>query len=257
MEVTTAIFILIIGIIAGGYGTIVGAGGGFIFVPALLILLNIDPVAAAASGLVIVFINTFSAIIGYAKQKNINYRIGGSIIIGAIPSSVLGAWLLQFIDANSKVFYWSFASILLIFGIVLLYKNSNFSLNKKKSNIDITLQIKTYRLILLGLLMGIISSFLGIGGGWLLVPILIYLFGLSVHQAAATSIFSLCIYSLVGVSTHIFYNNVNWSIVFWGGLGVIIGAQLGVFIAKKLSGQTILKMLSIVLCIVGVRMYFS
>lgn len=257
MEITIGVFILLIGILAGGYGTIVGAGGGFIFVPALLILLNIDPVAAAASGLVIVFINTFSAIIGYAKQKNINYRIGVSIIIGAIPSSILGAWILQFIDANSKFFYWSFASLLLVFGIVLLYKNSNFNLNKQKDNIHITLQPKAHWLILLGLLMGIISSFLGIGGGWLLVPILIYLFGLPVHQAAATSIFSLSIYSLVGVSTHIFYNNVNWPIVFWGGIGVIIGAQLGVLIAKRLSGQTILKMLSIVLCIVGFRMYFS
>lgn len=256
LDITTGILILIIAIFAGGYGTIIGAGGGFIFVPALLILLDIQPVFAAASGLVIVFINTLSGTFGYAKQKIIDYTIGKYIIIGALPSSILGAFLLQYIDSSSKIFYWSFASLLLSFGIILFYKNSSLNRKKDESKHTFSLSMKPQWLITLGLVMGLISSFLGIGGGWLLVPILVYLFGVPIHQATATSIFSLSIYSFIGVITHILYNNVNWSIVFWGGIGVILGAQVGVIIARKLSERTILKMLSIVLCIVGFRMYF-
>ena len=75
MVILTGLLLLITGIIAGGYGTIVGAGGGFIFVAALLIFLDMDPVIAAGSGLVIVLINSFTGVLGYAKQKKINYKI--------------------------------------------------------------------------------------------------------------------------------------------------------------------------------------
>ncbi|WP_042143569.1 sulfite exporter TauE/SafE family protein [Paucisalibacillus sp. EB02] len=255
MDIMIGILLLTIGIFAGGYGTIVGAGGGFIFVPALLLLLDLDPQIAAGSGLVIVLINSLSGMYGYAKQKLINYKVGIKIIIGAIPGAVVGVWLLSQLSSQSNIFYWTFASLLLALGIFLFFKNSSSNSDIKKKEESFTLNAKWF--IPLGLIMGIISSFLGIGGGWLLVPILIYIFKLKTHQAAATSIFSLGIYSFVGVSSHIFHQNIDWVIVLWGGLGVIVGSQLGVFIAKRLPGKVIIKMLSILLCIIGFRMYFS
>src|SRR5699024_7827582 len=101
------------------------------------------------------------------------------------------------------------------------------------------------------------SSYLGIGGGWLLVPILIYVFKFSTHFATATSIFSLFIYSFYGVITQFFYNSIDWVIVFWGAIGIIIGSQIGVTIAKKISGKVIMQLLSILLIIIGIRMYFE
>ncbi|GGB31886.1 TSUP family transporter [Virgibacillus dakarensis] len=257
MEITTGLLLLLIGLFAGGYGTIVGAGGGFIFVPALLIILSIDPLTAAASGLVIVFINTLTGVFGYGKQKIINYKVGINIVIGAVPGSLFGVWFLQYISTDSIVFYWVFASLLVVFGLILFFKDSS-SNNKKTTNKNgFSLKPEAKWLIPLGLIMGIISSFLGIGGGWLLVPILIFTFKVPTHEATATSIFSLSIYSSVGVASHIFYHNVEWSIVYWGGVGVILGAQLGVLVAKRLPDKVIIRMLSILLCIVGLRMYFG
>lgn len=74
MDPVTGLLLLFIGFIAGGYGTIVGAGGGFIFVPALLLILKMDPEIASGSGLVIVLINACSGAAGYARQQKINYR---------------------------------------------------------------------------------------------------------------------------------------------------------------------------------------
>jgi len=69
MNTSIGLLLLLIGIIAGGYGAIVGAGGGFIYVPALLLILDMNPSIAAGTGLVIVLINSISAVSGYASQK--------------------------------------------------------------------------------------------------------------------------------------------------------------------------------------------
>lgn len=279
MDVTTGILILLIGIFAGGYGTIVGAGGGFILVPALLLLFKMDPALAAGSGLVIVLINSLSGVFGYAKQHRIHYRIGIILGIGALPGSFLGVWLLQVY--SSSYFYIVFATVLMVLGIFLFMKNAPFSRkipsNKQTSESqmgatttdgevahkkpamaqDANTRIKTKWLMPLGFLMGIFSSYLGIGGGWLLVPILIYVFKMSTHYATATSIFSLCIYSSFGVVSQFFYSSIDWIAVIWGGAGVIVGSQLGVMLAKKIPGRVIIKMLSLLLMVIGFRMYFS
>lgn len=261
MNMTEGIFLLIIGIIAGGYGTIIGAGGGFIFVPALLIFLNMDPVIAAGSGLVIVLINSLTGVIGYSKEKRIHYQIALTIGISAIPGALIGVWLLQLY--SSKYFHVIFAMILVTLGIFLLSKNTPFKRNLFSRNTysvkTPNKQIKLNRkwLLPLGLMIGILSSYLGIGGGWLLVPILIYLFKIPTHQATATSILSLCIYSTIGVSLQIYYNNIDWITVIFGGVGVIIGANLGVLISRRLSGKIIMQMLSFLLIVIGVRMFFQ
>ncbi|MEN1970380.1 sulfite exporter TauE/SafE family protein [Lentibacillus sp. N15] len=283
MDIATALLLLVIGIIAGGYGTIVGAGGGFIFVPALLLILKMDPAIAAGSGLVIVLINSFSGAIGYARQKKIDYRTGILIAIGALPGSLLGVWLLHVYASN--YFNIAFATVLMLLGLFLFTKNTSFG--KTKASVQnhpqqhearqqmgatgsevsqlatITNQqsdgnrIDVKLLLPLGLLMGVLSSYLGIGGGWLLVPILIYGFKIPTHFATATSLFSLCIYSSYGVISQIFYNSIDWMTVLWGGIGIIIGSQLGVRLAQRIPGKIVMQMLSVLLVIIGFRMYFG
>lgn len=284
VNVTIGLLLLLFGIIAGGYGIIVGAGGGFIFVPALIIILKMDPVTAAAAGIVIVLINSFSGTIGYVRQQRIDYRTGIFIAIGALPGSLLGIWLLHIY--SSHYFYVIFATVLVTLGIFLFFKNTRIKKNNskvyehseqvgiqntivnssprielgstdmkkqeyKKGNIDIKW------LLPLGLVMGILSSYLGIGGGWLLVPILIYFFKFPTHVATATSIFSLLIYSFYGVVSHLFYNNIDWIVVLWGGVGIIIGSQIGVKLSRHIPGKIIMQMLSFLLIVIGIRMYFE
>lgn len=287
LDITTGILLLSIGILAGGYGTIVGAGGGFIFVPALLIVFDMDPALASGSGLVIVLINSLSGVLGYAKQKKIYFKIGLTIGISALPGSLLGVWLLQ--SYSSQYFYVVFATILVALGLFLFSKNSPFANKLKKQQVVRETDSVSYSqavptlegsdpidngqpkssltetspilqekwLIPLGFIMGILSSYLGIGGGWLLVPILIYLFKVSTHKATATSIFSLCLYSSVGVISQLFYSSIDWMTVVWGGIGVIIGSQFGVILAQRIPGRVIIQMLSILLLVIGVRMYFN
>ncbi|MEK4030029.1 sulfite exporter TauE/SafE family protein [Pseudobacillus sp. FSL P4-0506] len=276
MVTTTSLLLFIIGIIAGGYGTIVGAGGGFIFVPVLLIVFQMEPTVAAGSGLVLVCINSIAGAIGYAKKKMIHYRIGAAVGMGALPSSIVGVWFLQSYPSN--FFYILFASILIALGLFLLVKNVPIRLNRKEAlvasskgksehlsirnkSMEPSLQnparLMIIQLLTVGFFIGVLSSYLGIGGGWLLVPVLIYLFHISPHQAAATSVFSICLYSSIGGFFQFLYGHVDWEIVIWGGIGVTIGAHLGVISAQKLPSKMIIQMLSILLIVIGFRMYLN
>jgi uncharacterized protein len=189
MDISTGLLLLLIGILAGGYGTIVGAGGGFILVPILLIVFHMKPAVAAGTGLVIVFINSVSGVIGYARKRKINYRMGITIGIGALPGSLIGVWLLRLYSSN--FFYILFASVLVCLGIFLLVKNSPVELKRKEKILAISegsakclssqktdivsskdessmalnsTNLKWKPLLPLGFLMGILSSYLGIGG---------------------------------------------------------------------------------------------
>lgn len=262
MDILTAILLLITGVFAGGYGTIVGAGGGFIFVPALLLLLKMEPEVAAGSGLVIVLINAITGVIGYAKQRKIHYPIALTIGISALPGAIVGVWLLH--TYSSSYFYMIFATVLVGLGAFLFTKNFSLFESKKTKIVEKQTNFNTHSdyngfklsYIPLGLVMGILSSYLGIGGGWLLVPILVYLFKVSPHRAAATSILTLCIYSIVGVIFQIYYQNIDWMVVLYGGVGIMAGANIGILVSQKIPGKIVLQLLSILLMIVGLRMYF-
>jgi uncharacterized protein len=259
-ELTSFSLLFMIGLIAGAYGVMVGAGGGFIFVPALLIIFHLPPEKAVGTGLAIVLINALSGVLGYVKQKRINYKMGILISIGAIPGTFIGSWLIQF--GSTEFFYVAFASMLISLGLFLMIKKAPHQQAEQEVAAAIESAIPKKNLpnalflLLIGLLLGTLSNYLGIGGGWLLVPILIYLFHVVPHQATATSIFSLCIYSFIGLITQVYQGHIDWSSTLFGGLGVLIGAQIGVYLSCKLSGKLIIQMLSFLLIGVGIKLFF-
>lgn len=255
MTLSVILVLLLISIFAGAYGTIIGAGGGFIFVPFLLILFGLEPRIAAGSGLVIVMINAIIGAIGYTKQKKIAFNQGITIGVSAIPGTFIGSWLLQHYFSNA--FYIIFAILLSVLGFFLLFKNLPIKFNKKKPAHTSTASPSfNYWYIPLGFLMGVISNYLGIGGGWLLVPVLIYVFKMPPKEATSTSVFSLLIYTTVGAITQISIGNLNWMIVIIGGIGIAIGAKIGLKIAEFIPERRIMQLLSAVLIIMGIRMFF-
>lgn len=268
MDLLSGFGLLIIGVFSGAYGMIVGAGGGFIFVPALLILFHLPPSIAAGTGLAVVWLNSISGIYGYYKEKRIDYKLGIVLSVGALPGTIAGVFLGE--SSSSGMFYIIFASMLICLGIFLFIKKPpaesknelhtrevSASLDKETEQRSVLFTRETISILLTGVLLGVVSSYLGIGGGWLLVPILIYLYKVSPRIATATSIFSLCLYTSFGMIIQIFEQHIHWSALFFGGVGVIIGAQLGVYLSSKLSGQMIVKMLSILLIGVGLKLFMQ
>ncbi|WP_240376802.1 sulfite exporter TauE/SafE family protein [Bacillus piscicola] len=262
--------LILLGFVASAYGTIIGAGGGFLFVPALLTFYQISPEAAAATGLAVVFINAVSGMPMLMKQRRVLIRTGLLLSLGAAPATFLGKWLVTY--SPEAVFYALFACLLIGLGLFLTLKKPK----QKQANTqaetaataeaagEMTLMpeldeetVKTWKLIAVGGLLGVVSSFFGIGGGWLLVPILVYGFSLPIKSATATSMFSLALYSLIGLIPSIVDGAVDWQVVAMSGIGVLIGAQVGAILSKKMKGATITRLLAVVVIVMGINMFFQ
>lgn len=248
--------LILLGFLTSTYGTIIGAGGGFLFVPVLLMFYDISPEVAAATGLAVVFLNAAAGLPIFLKQRRVFIRTGVLLAVGAFPGTFIGGALVKY--SPDTVFYSLFAVLLIGLGMFLsIKKPSQSDIQASTNDKNEGNSLNLWKTLGIGCVLGIVSSFFGIGGGWLLVPILIYGFGLSIKNATATSIFSLTLYSMVGLFPSILDGLVQWPIVIWSGIGVLIGAQAGAILSKKMKGSSINRLLSALVIAMGVSMVFQ
>ncbi|MFB5944535.1 sulfite exporter TauE/SafE family protein [Albibacterium profundi] len=270
----TAFLLLLLGLIVGGFGTMVGAGGGFILVPVLLLLYpDKDPEVITSISLAVVFLNACSGSIAYAFKKRIDYKSSLLFCITVLPGSVIGAMLTSYISRNT--FNVIFGLMLLSLSIILLIKPTKnltkHSDKRKKSfwwmaryliDIDGVRHLYRYNLLLgiiLSFFVGIISSLFGIGGGVIHVPAMVNLLNFPIHIATATSQFILSLMSLSGTAVHYVKGDLHEGLfqVLYLGIGVIIGAQIGARISTKIKGKIIIQSLALTLLIVALRILWT
>jgi len=245
------------GLAIGILGTLIGAGGGFILVPLLLVLYPKEsPEIITSISLAVTCLNAFSGTIAYAKLKRIHYKYGCIFTVASIPGAVLGAISTNYISRS--IFDFMFGILLLSISVFVFFRNPAPHLDEENKKIDeIHLSAKQLRLgILLSVGISFIASFVGIGGGIIHVPALSTFLGFPIHFATATSHFVLAITSLMGTIVHIiggsFHRGMRRTIAI--GFGVVIGAQIGALLSSKIKGQTILKALAFALFLVGMRL---
>lgn len=106
----------------------------------------------------------------------------------------------------------------------------------------------------LSLFVGFISSILGIGGGIIHVPMMMFILGFPTIIATATSTFVLMISALIGTVSHAMLGHILWIPAIAVGVGAIVGAQIGVKLAKKSKPKLILKLLCLAMCLVGIQL---
>ncbi|HEV3097432.1 MAG TPA: sulfite exporter TauE/SafE family protein [Candidatus Dormibacteraeota bacterium] len=255
------------GIAVGAYGTLVGAGGGFALVPILLLVYPRQSAAQlTAVSLAVVFANVVSGSISYARLRRIDYRTGLILAPATIPGAVIGALVVGAIPRVA--FDAVMGSALILVAVFLLLKPSGsvpVGLNGpwvvSRTLIDSDGNRYAYRFnqtlaVLASFGIGFVSSLLGIGGGIVQVPILTTFFGFPAHIASATSQFVQVATSGVGAVTHIVHGDyagfVGVTIAL--AIGVIIGAQAGASISRRVAGSSIIRLLAVALGLVGIRL---
>jgi uncharacterized protein len=268
----------IIGLIAlgfgvGAYGTLIGAGGGFVLMPVLLLLYPHDsPELLTSISLAVVFFNTLSGSEAYAMMKRIDYKSGLLFAGAAIPGAVVGA--LNTRQVPRHLFD-------LIFGIVLLaaasfiafrpqpaekagkapaasrYWTSRHLIDTHGTSYDYS--FNPYLGMVISLFVGYISSFFGIGGGIIHVPALTYLLCFPIHIATATSHFILAQMALAGTVVHIltgaFSHGVSKTISL--AIGVLLGAQVGAHLSNRFKGVWLIRSLAMALGLVAIRILYK
>jgi uncharacterized protein len=260
-----------LGILVGTYGTTVGIGGGVILVPVLMFLYPaMPPEIFTGISLAVVFLNALSGTVAYSRQRSIDYRNGIFFALATVPATILGVWVVRFIPINT--FSFIFGLILLFAATAILFRprleepeRPDIIKNHGKLLCDITdshgrrfIYHTNRRLgMLLSFFIGFMSGLLGIGGGVIHMPILVYILNFPVHIATATSHFILVFTTLAGILTHLAFGTSyvdNWPVILFLALGVIPGAQLGAWLGRRLHGLLVVRLLALALIILGVRL---
>lgn len=261
-----------LGIVVGCYGTLIGAGGGFVLMPVLLLLYPEQGAdLLTCISLAVVFFNALSGSEAYGLMKRIDYRSGLMFSSATIPGAVLGALNTSYVPR--RLFDIIFSVLLLAGSAFLGWKSGKKEFSGKSFGDDryhMTRSLVDTHGIrydygfnwLLGMsisvVVGYVSSFLGIGGGIIHVPALSYFLNFPVHVATATSHFILAIMALTGTVVHIiagtFTHGVHRTVAL--AIGVVMGAQIGARLSEKVRGPWIIRSLAMALGIVGLRILF-
>lgn len=222
---------------------LLGSGGSILTVPILVYIIGINPIIATGYSLFIVGSTSLIGSIKNAYNKAISYK---AILFLGIPSIlsvfVTRSYLLPLIPniisiANFKL--EKSTLIMLLFSIVMLTSATKMIINKNSQPVDND-SIPYLKLIFEGLFIGLIAGTVGTGGGFLIVPTLIFLVHLSTKQAIATSLAIITLQSLLGFLVDVNQIVVDWKLIISFSILSIIGLLIGMVLSKKID-DTLLK----------------
>jgi len=266
------VLLLLVSMGVAAFGTVIGAGGGFLFVPVLMFLYpHESPASVTFISLFSVLANALSATAGYLRLRRVDVRSG--LVFGAatVVPAVIGVVLVR--EVSMAQFSPVFGCLLMALGLGLIPEIRRRKGGRRppppepkpgwteRHFVDVDgVEFRYAFSLRLGaiasVLVGFASSFFGIGGGVIHVPFMTQVLRFPVRVATATSVFVLGISSLVGVVTHVIMGDVRLNIVraLVAAAGSVIGAQIGARIARRLTGQYVLVVLLCALFLVGLRL---
>ena len=264
MGLLGAIIVFHTGVLIGIIGTLIGAGGGFIHVPVLIIFYGFSPQHAIGTSMAVVMLNAISGTFAYVAQKRIDYEIAIKFAVAASPGVFIGALLSQFFSVSS---FSVIFSVLLIILSYYLFSGKEFSVVRTevaqapqtRHLTDATGEEFSYAPDMsvgfsASTLIGIFSGLFGIGGGIIHVPLMYSALGIPVHIATATSHCILAITSFIGfvVFVGLGYVDLDYAVVL--GIGTIIGASFGARLSLKTHPYIIKKVIAVCLLFLALRL---
>jgi uncharacterized protein len=273
--ITVPLFLVLLalGLAVGLPASMCGLGGGFILVPTLILAFNLPPQNAIAISLVAMCGTTVSATIGYLRQKRVDYKLALLYDVFDLPGVVIGAYLTTILPKNLLIGICG----LFILSLSLLMLRS---LRKKTSSpcsetevevapngwnrtvSDSMNQVFEYKIrrpgfiVISSLLSGLVTGLVGLGGG-ITDTTTMMLLGIPSHIAVASSEFAMALTNGAGVITHGLLQNIHIGYAIPVTIGTIIGAQVGVLVAKRTKQKTLKLLLSVISLLFSLRLILT
>lgn len=265
--------LILIGLAIGTIGTLIGAGGGFILVPLLILTTSMKPNSITAISMAVVAFNAASGSVAYVRSGKVDFKAGLIFAVCTIPGSILGVLTTKIIPRDT--FDILFAVVLIGLSVYLFIRGGKrvagdevkikkgwiekHLTDRQGNHYHYSYNVKTG--IAISLIVGYFSPLLGIGGGIIHVPAMSEWLLFPVHIATATSHFILAIMATVSVVTHLlegsYADPLVQKMVLGLALGVIPGAQIGAYFSKRVKGKFIIRALAVCLGIVALRIFFA
>lgn len=242
------LWLIPLGFAAGILGSMIGLGGGVIVVP-VLTFLGFPPTVAASNSLFAALSNATASTISYSRQKRIDYSLGIKLGLLSVPGTVLGAVVST--DIAPDIFK-------ILFGFVLIASSVYIFLRKK---IETREKIISKQMIVFAIgasfFAGIISSFFGIGGGIIFVPLMVVGMGMAMKKAAPTSQMILLFASLSGVVVHSLLGHPDFIQSGFLAIGSFIGGLVGARLSIDIKERYLQILVSVVILITAAKLFFD
>ena len=216
-----------VGLLAGLLSGLFGVGGGTVIVPLLVLLLGFDQRRAAGTSLAAIVPTASVGVISYAVSGDVAWIPALILAAGAVGGAQIGTWLLP--RLSQTALRWAFVTFL-IGVMVSLY----FVIPSREAELPLT-WITVPGLLVLGVLTGTLAGLLGVGGGIIVVPALLLVFGTSDLVAKGTSLLMMIPTAVSGTIGNVRRANVDLAAAAAVGLAACTTTALGAFLAKMLD----------------------
>jgi uncharacterized protein len=235
--VTEALFTVAIGFVSGVLSGLFGIGGGVITTPAIRLLLDAPAIVAVATPLPVIVPGAVTGSVSYARAKVSDVRSGLTLGLAGAPFAIAGAFIADRVKGEF---------VLLATAVLVLWMAADMALQalrKPRAHGGIDGEAdpalappcpedgeprpRTLALVGIGGLAGLYSGFLGLGGGFVLVPMMTRFLRFPMKRAIGTSLTAVAILAIPGTITHAFLGNIDWTMALLLIVGVVPGALLG------------------------------
>ena len=273
-----ALVIIALGGVVGLLPGMVGVGGGFLTTP-ILIFYGIPPAVAVASATTQITGTSISGVLAYRRRGGVDYRMGGVIIAGGMIGAFAGGFLFSLLQRLGQIdtvvlilYVVLLGSIGLLMGkeaataLGILPKREAAKPPRRHNPIVAALPFRWrfYRSglyisplapFLLGMFSGVLTAMLGVGGGFIMVPAMIYLLGMSAQVVVGTSLLQILFVTAVTTLVHsTTTRSVDIVLAVLLLLGSVVGAQYGARFAQRMKPELLRMILAVIVLAVAMRM---
>jgi uncharacterized membrane protein YfcA len=271
---------LVVGAVSGVLSGMFGIGGGMITTPAIRLLLGGSAIAAVATPLPIIIPTAITGAVGYVRRGMADLRAGWIVGGAGALAAVVGAYATRWIGGPA---------LLIATGVLVVYMAADMLFSGRRAGPGAHVPEPSVsaseegpllvgdetavgpgsagwspgaaalpsasKLALLGLGAGLYSGLLGLGGGFVIVPLLIRLFGFGTKRAIGTSLVAIAVLSVPGTITHALLGHIDWRLAIALSVTVIPGAWLGARVTAAASERYVRAAFAVMLAVVGFVMF--
>lgn len=227
---------------------LIGGGGSILTVPILVYFLGVETHEAVGMSLAVVGATSLFGAFLHHKKGNLNFSSGLLFGISGIVGAFLGSPLTRLVPPN--VLLLTFAALMFVVAFSMLWRKRNAESKK-------IYEVNRTKAILAGFGVGILTGFLGVGGGFLIVPALIFFGGLPMKQAIGTSLLVIALNCFAGILGHLSYNSFDLKITFLVTGLAVGGAIFGTFLSQKVSVSSLQKSFAVLVLAVALFLTYK
>lgn len=279
-EVSVNAFLLlglggIVGILSGMFGV----GGGFLMTP-LLFFIGIPPAVAVATEANQIVASSFSGVLAHFRRKTVDLKMGTVLMLGGLVGAALGVFIFNYLKSLGQVDLLVKLCYVVFLGVVggLMFIESWRAIRRSKANIVPTrkkhgwihalpfktkfrvsgLYISVLPPLAVGVVVGILAAIMGVGGGFIMVPAMIYLLGMPTKVVVGTSLFQIIFVTAFTTMLHATTNyTVDIALAVLLLVGGVIGAQIGTRIGVKMKAEQLRILLALMVLAVCGKLAFD